>query len=241
MSVTWLEDRVAGVRDTAWRGRVVGAAVLLVLTAALGGAAWWAWDTGRLDTAQVTVTGTERTDALLVHDLAAGALGKPLLLVDVGAISTAVTGLPLVLEARVERRWPRTLEVHVVERVAVAAVPAPGGGYRLLDLEGVVLAELDEPPAAVPVLSVDVDRAGVESLEAAREVLQALPADLQRRVSDVSADSPADVRLVVDGKPVRWGSATEPARKVAVLEQLLAGVPASSYDVSAPGAPAVRP
>lgn len=240
MSVTWLEDRVAGVRGAARRGRVVGVVVFLLLSAALVGAGWWAWDTGRLDTAQVVVVGTQRTEALAVHDLADGALGTPLLLVDVGSIAADVAALPLVREARVERRWPRTLEVNVTERVAVAAVPAPGG-YQLLDLEGVVLAELTEPPAEVPVLDVDVDRAGVRTLRAARSVLASLPSEVQRRTSAVSADSPADVRLVLDGKDVRWGSSSDNERKLEVLQRLMASVPAAMYDVSAPGAPAVRP
>lgn len=241
MSVTWLEDRVAGVRAAGRRGRLVGAAVLAAVLLVLAAALWWTVDAGHLDTAAVVVEGTERTDAQAVHDLGATALGTPLALVDVGRVAQEVEELPLVLSAQVERRWPRTLEISVTERVAVAAVPEAGGGFTLLDPEGVVLGRLTEAPAEVPVLRVDVEAAGLPTLEAARAVLAALPEDMQRRTSDVSATSPADVRLVVDGKDVRWGSATDPERKLAVLRELMSQVPASVYDVSAPGAPATRP
>lgn len=240
MTVTWIEDRVAEVRTGARRGRVVGLVVVATVLAAVLGVGWWALGAGHLDTRAVVVTGTQRTDPALVDALGATALGTPLALVDVGAIADGVEELPLVLHAQVVRQWPRTLRVEVEERVAVAAVPAPGG-YELLDSEGVVLARSTEPPLEVPVLRVDVALAGAASLEAARSVLGSLPLDVQQRTSDVSADSPADVRLVVDGKDVRWGAATQPEQKLAVLLDLLARVDATTYDVSAPRAPATRP
>jgi cell division protein FtsQ len=104
-----------------------------------------------------------------------------------------------------------------------------------------VLDSSPTPPAEVPVLRVDVERDGTDTLAAARAVLGALPADVQRRVGEVSATSPADVRLVLDGKQVRWGTAADSPRKLEVLLGLMASTPASVYDVSAPGAPAVQP
>lgn len=235
-----MEDRLAGVRATSLRARVLGVSLLLLLTGVLGGLTWWAWDAGHLDTRQVVVTGTDRVPVEQVQELAAVAVGTPLPAVDVGAVEDSVAELPLVLEVHVERRWPRTLGVVVVERVAVAVVPG-GVGYQVVDAEGVVLAEAAEPPPEVPLLRVDVERDGTDTLSAARTVLAALPVDLQRRTSDLSATSPADVRLVVDGKQVRWGTAEQSERKAEVLQGLLAEVQASLYDVSAPSAPAVVP
>ncbi|WP_380168553.1 cell division protein FtsQ/DivIB [Jannaschia sp. R86511] len=241
MSVTWLDDRVAGVRAASLRARLVGTGVLLLVLAVVSGAAWWAWDAGHLDTRVVEVSGTDRVPVEQVQALAEQAVGTPLVAVDVGAIDAAVQELPLVLDVEVERRWPRTLGVVVTERVAVAVVPADEGGYEVVDADGVVLATATEPPPDVPLLRVDVEAAGTDTLAAARDVLAALPADLQRRTTDISAASPADVRLVVDGADVRWGTAADSDRKVEVLLGLLDSVPASVYDVSAPGAPAVRP
>lgn len=240
--MTWLDDRVAGLRGTTLRARLVGTLVLLLVLAVAGGAGWWAWDTGRLDTRRVLVTGTTRVDAAQVEAMAAAAaLGRPLAAVDVGSVEDQVAALPLVLEVAVERRWPRTLEVVVTERVAVAAVPSGGGGVDVVDEHGVVLATQADPPPGVPLLRVDVERDGADTLAAARTVLAALPVELQQRTGEVSATSPADVRLVVDGKQVRWGTAERSERKVEVLTGLLSAVPGSVYDVSAPSAPAVTP
>lgn len=241
MSVTWLDDRIAGVRAASLRARLVGTGVLLLVVGVAAGVTWWAWDAGHLDTRVVQVSGTERIPAEQVQAIAAQAVGTPLVQVDVGAIEAGVRELPLVLDVQVERRWPRTLGVVVTERVAVAVVPSSGGGFDVVDAEGVVLATSQTPPAEVPLLHVDVEAAGTDTLAAAREVLAALPVDLQRRTTDISATSPADVRLVVDGTDVRWGTSADSDRKVEVLVGLMDTVPASVYDVSAPGAPAVLP
>ncbi len=241
MGVTWLEDRAARVRRASLRARATGLAVLVVVVAALVGGGTWAWRAGHLDTRQVVVTGTVRVPPQQVQDLAAGALGTPLVAVDTRGIARSVEELPLVLDVAVERRWPRTLEVVVTEREAVAAVPAPGGGFQVVDEEGVVLAEGAEVPAEVPLLRVDVEAAGARTLTAAREVLAGLPLELQARTRQVSATSPADVRLVVDGAEVRWGTAEDTPRKVEVLQGLMSSVEASVYDVSSPRAPAVVP
>lgn len=242
MTVTALDETVARVRRASLRARLVGTAVLLVLLVGAGGTGWWAWDAGHLDTRRVLVTGTVRVDGGQVEALArAAALGTPLAAVDVGAVHDQVAAMPLVLDVAVERRWPRTLEVVVTERVAVAAVPSGGGGVDVVDEQGVVLATQPEPPPGVPVLLVDVDRDGADTLAAARTVLAAMPVELQQRTSEVSATSPADVRSVVDGTEVRWGTAAQAARKVEVLTGLMASIPGSMYDVSAPSAPAVTP
>ena len=242
MSVTWLEEKVAGARAASRRARLLGAVVLLGILAAVAAVGWWAWDAGHLDTRRVVVTGTVRVDAAEVEAVAVQASqGRPLPAVDVGSVHDQVAAMPLVLRVAVERRWPRTLEVVVVERVAVAAVPGAGGGVDVVDAHGVVLASQPDPPAGVPLLRVDVERDGADTLAAARAVLSALPVSLQQRTGEVSATSPADVRLVVDGKQVRWGTAADSARKVEVLTGLIASVPGSVYDVSAPSAPAVIP
>ena len=215
MSVTWLEEKVAGARAASLRARLVGAGVLLALVGAVAGTGWWAWDAGHLDTRQVLVVGTTRVDAAQVEAIAVQASqGRPLPAVDVGAIHDQVAAMTLVLDVAVERRWPRTLQVVVTELVAVAAVPGAGGGVDVVDEHGVVLASQPDPPAGVPLLRVDVERDGADTLAAARVVLAALPVPLQQRTGEVSATSPADVRLVVDGKQVRWGTAADSVRKV---------------------------
>jgi hypothetical protein len=47
--------------------------------------------------------------------------------------------------ADVRRSWPGTIRVHVVERDAVAAIAAKGGGWVVVDVSGRQLAQEKEP------------------------------------------------------------------------------------------------
>ena len=225
--------------------------MLALITAAVAAGGWWAWRSGVVDVQAVEVRGAPRSGEAAVLEQVGPVLGEPLPFVDTAGAQRRISELPLVLEADVTRRWPRTLVVEVTEREPVAAVPVDGG-YALLDEEAVTVATVPDPPDGLPVVRVD-PAAGPGPLGAARAVAEALPPDLADRTSEVSAASIADVRLVVDadpaggpagaagGKEVRWGAAGDDAAKAEVLLLLLATVDARVYDVSAPGAPATSP
>jgi cell division protein FtsQ len=217
----------------------VGAAVFAALVAVLGAGAWWAWHEGAVDVRTVEVRGAERTAEAEVLTRVGDVVGRPLPLVDTAAAESRVRELPLVVGAEVARRWPATLVVTVTEREPVAAVPV-AGGVALVDADAVVVETVSRPPGGLPVVRVDLG-AGPGPLTAARTVATDLPDDLAARTTEVSAGSAADVRLVLDGREIRWGAATEPAAKAEVLRLLLGTVDARVYDVSAPHAPATSP
>ncbi|MGF1648263.1 MAG: cell division protein FtsQ/DivIB [Kineosporiaceae bacterium] len=213
-----------------------------MLAAFLGGlvaAGWWAWHQGVVDVRTVEVRGADREGDQAVLERVGDVVGRPLPLVDVADVEGRVRGLPLVADAEATRRWPGTLVVTVREREPVAAVPV-ARGLALVDAEAVVVEVVPQAPAGLPVVRVDL-AAGPGPLTAARTVADDLPPDLAALTTDVSAMSPADVRLVLDGREVRWGTATEPTAKAEVLRLLLETVDARVYDVSAPGAPATVP
>lgn len=219
--------------------------VLLVLavTALLAGVAWAVLASPLLAVREVGVVGNDRVPRDQVVALAEAAVGTPLARVDTRALEEDVAALPLVKEVDVVRAWPGTLEVRLVERVPVAAVPA-GEGFALVDLEAVVVAHQDDAPPDLPVLDVDVsgdpDASG-RALAAAVGVVTALPAELAADVASVGAVSRDHVRLTMrDGAVVVWGSADDNALKAEVL-QALRGQPAEVYDVSAPLVPVTRP
>ncbi|MGF1664185.1 MAG: cell division protein FtsQ/DivIB, partial [Kineosporiaceae bacterium] len=221
------------------RARAVGAAVLAVLAAGVAAGGWWAWRDGAVDVRSVEVRGAQRSGAEAVATRAGDVVGRPLPAVDTAAVEERVRELPLVLDATVTRRWPGTLVVTVREREPVAAVPV-AGGLALVDAEAVVVETVPQAPAGLPVVRVDL-AAGPGPLTAARTVADGLPDDLAARTTEVSATTLADVRLVLDGREVRWGTASDPAAKADVLRLLLDTVDARVYDVSAPGAPATLP
>ena len=215
---------------------MLGVAAAVALVAAL---MWAVLASPLLATRTVEVVGTERLPAAEVAALGAADLGTPLARVDTGALVDRVTELPMVASAEVVRVWPSTLEVRVVERVPLAAVPAPDG-VHVVDAEGVTVEVRPDAPADLPLVEVDVATAGADALREATTVLQSLPADLRAQVEQAGAVSRDSVTLRMrGGAQVVWGSADDAATKAEVLRVLLT-TPAALYDVSSPTTPVTR-
>ncbi|WP_154793668.1 cell division protein FtsQ/DivIB [Occultella kanbiaonis] len=226
-------------RTMAW----IGAAVLVA--AALG---WLVLYSPVLALAEdeITITGTTEivTDAQ-VREVVQAQAGVPLARLDTGAMANGIESLTGVLDVRISRVWPSGVEVAVEPRVPVASVAADGGGFALLDAEGVELAHTEAPTEALPVITVPLGEEGTAvSLQAVLTVLSQLPPDLLAQVADAGAQTPNQVRFTLtDGAEVIWGSADDGDLKVAVLTTLRsvpAAVPPAVYDISAPLSPITR-
>ncbi|MGN6302498.1 MAG: FtsQ-type POTRA domain-containing protein [Angustibacter sp.] len=228
----------ARARAARWRARrpvlVAGGVVAVVLLLAA-----LAWFGPLLAVRHVEVRGVDGAQAAQVRDLAGSQRGTPLPQADAAAVSRQVDDLPFVASAQVQRAWPWTLRVVVRPRVAVAAVPQPAGGLRLVDADGVPFASVQRAPSGVPVLRVPVGAAGRDALAATLTVLDGLPEPLRAKVSQVSADTPDDVRMRWRGATVVWGSAADTELKAQVL-QALSHQRAKVYDVSSPHTPVLR-
>jgi cell division protein FtsQ len=207
-----------------------------VVTAVLG---WLVLFSPVLAARDITVVGADRIAPEQVRDQLDGVVGTPLARLAPGRLASDVRRLPLVKEAEVVRVWPHTVEVRLVERTPIAAVPA-GPAFELLDAEGHHVATVPSPPTDVPLVQVDVATSGVPALQAASDVAAVLPADLRADVEQILAGSRDDVRLRLrGGAQVVWGSAADSEVKAAVLQALRAE-PAKVYDVSAPLTPVTR-
>ncbi|KQX63601.1 cell division protein FtsQ/DivIB [Angustibacter sp. Root456] len=228
----------ARARAARWRARrpalvAFALATVVVLLAAVS------WFGPLLDVRHVEVRGLTGAQAAQVRDLAATQRGTPLPRADASAVRREVSQLPYVASVRVQRAWPWTLRVVVRPRVAVAAVPQPGGGLRLVDADGVPFATVRQAPSGLPVLRVPVGAAGRDALAATLTVLDGLPEPLRANVSQVSASTPDDVRMRWRGATVVWGSAANTPLKAQVL-QALSRQQAKVYDVSSPHTPVLR-
>jgi len=90
---------------------------------------------------EVRVAGLDRLDAEQVLALAGVEEGAPMLLVDLGGAREALAADPMVASAAIEREWPRTVALRVVEEQPlalvvhgdIASVVAEGG--RVLDAQ----------------------------------------------------------------------------------------------------------
>ncbi|MEW9528021.1 cell division protein FtsQ/DivIB [Microbispora sp. NPDC049125] len=182
---------------------------------------------------EVEVTGNTGVPAEQIRAAAGVRNGTPLATVDLGEVESRVRGMRAVESARVERGWPGTLRVSVVERVPVAAVPM-GAVTAVVDRFGVVLRQVAVAPPRLPVLRVQRAAAQDQATRAGLAVLRALPQDILDRVQEVRAPSPASITLrLADGRTVIWGDDARGAEKARVLRAVLVE-PGSSYDVSSP-------
>ena len=219
------------------RAAVAGGAVTLGLVVG-----WLLFGSTALAVQHVEVVGLHRVSPEAVRAAVQFEIGHSMALVEPQTAAERVVGVPLVRSARVVRSWPATLRVEVVEREPLAAVPVAGGRVALMDRDGVVVETVAHAPAGLPLLDVDVARAGAATLRAARQVSDDLAVRLRPSVRRISAVTPDAVTLVLsDGTTVTWGSAQDGSRKSAAL---LALHPRAlphpvAVDVSSPETPAI--
>lgn len=165
--------------------------------------------------------------------------GRPLLQVDTDRVANRVAEAILrVASVRVQRQYPLTLRITIVERVAVAVKDIDGASH-LYDRDGVAFA-VAAPATALPYLDVDNASPTDPATKAALQVLTSLEPEIAGQVARVAAPSVASVTLtLVNGRTVIWGSTERTAEKAEKLGALLTR-PGQIYDVSSPDLPTVR-
>lgn len=219
------ERREAVRRDEGRRRlRFLIAAAGVVAVAALG---YGVTRSPLLDVDTIRVRGAANTTPAAVA--VAGGLDRHPQLTDfdAAAIAARIERLPWVARATVVRHWPGTVEVSILERTPVVAVPAGGGGWASVDATGrVVELTADPPPGMARIETATGAPAPGDRVDAATRgavaVVQALPASLLTRVSTVRVVPEADIELVLDGGPlVRLGPPTELRSKLVALTTLV--------------------
>jgi cell division protein FtsQ len=223
------------------RGAVRGLRLLLasaavsVLAVALGLLLYF---TPIMSARNVVITGLAVLTQEEVSAAAAVAPGTPLLQINTDAVAERVATIRRVATARVQREYPSTLRITVVERVPVVVKDFPDGPH-LFDRDGVDFATAPPPPT-LPYL--DADRPGPNdaATKAALEVMTALPPDVAGQVGRIAAPSVASITLTLtDGRVVVWGTNDRTQEKALKLAALLTR-PGRTYDVSSPDLPTVK-
>lgn len=189
----------------------------------------------------IDVVGTSRVKASDVTAALKGQLGRPLPLVDFGAIRSDLAAFPLIRSFSTESHPPSTLVVRIVERVPVGVI-ADGRTFRLVDAAKVTISQGTTRPAGFPVIhaaGAAGSLAAKSGFDAAVAVLQALPAKVLGSVDTITAATKDDVTftLLGSGAKVVWGSPDQSDLKAADLAAIMksAGATAGSvFDVSSP-------
>ncbi len=211
--------------------------VAVLLVGALATAGWAVYFSRWFAVTSVVITGTHRVSAERVREAAQVPIGRPIVRVDTAAIRRHVEGISQLASVTVTTQWPNTVRIVVVERTPAAVVGLLGGGYRILDRDGVTLGEVPDRPAGLPLLTMDVTTADPAALQAAATVASSLSPALAAKVRTVSAVTANSVVIVLkSGSIVRWGDSSQGAIKAEVLAALMKRG-AVVYDVSAPYAP----
>ncbi|MFC0860974.1 cell division protein FtsQ/DivIB [Sphaerimonospora cavernae] len=228
----------------------------LLMAGVVGAATWVVFSSSVLGVRQVEIIGNTGVPAETLRAAAGVPAGTPLANVDVDEVGRRLRAVVEVESARVEREWPGTLRISVVERTPVAVVPltepstngapengaseigasengaAVAGMSAVVDRFGVILERVAVAPPRLPVLRVQHPAPGDPAMRAALAVLGALPDDV--RVSEVRVPSVRSITLsLADGRTVLWGDAGHAAEKGRALAAALER-PGTFFDVSTP-------
>ncbi|WP_422746463.1 FtsQ-type POTRA domain-containing protein [Mycobacterium sp. WMMD1722] len=220
---------VGGLKALLW------SALLSVLAVALGLLLYF---TPIMSARDIVVVGIGAVTREEVLDAAAVAPGTPLLQIDTDSVAERVATIRRVASARVQREYPSTLRITIVERVPVVVKDYPDGPH-LFDRDGVDFAT-GPPPGVLPYLETANPSPSDPATQAALEVMLALPPDVAGQVARIAAPSVASITLtLIDGRTVVWGTNDRTEEKALKLAALLTQ-PGRTYDVSSPDLPTVK-
>lgn len=171
--------------------------------------------------------------------------GTPLLQVDTAAVARRVAAIESIESARVQRSYPSTLTITVVERQPVVRI-VDGQATQILDRLGVAYltyAEGKKVPAqlaSLPQLTTAHPGPTDPTTKAAVKAVAGFPPYLTRVLVSVAATSPVDIELTLKGdRRVVWGDSDRGDEKARALKNLLTRQ-GTLYNVSSPDFPAFK-
>lgn len=204
-----------------YRGIVVLGAVFVVIAGALGAGAWAVYASSLLRVNVAEVEGAALTDP---HEIAgvAALFQESMLTADLAAAEARIEQLPLVKEANIEKRWPRTIHITVVERQPWGVWEQMGVAYTI-DRDGVVLGTTIAPPPDAPVIRsseqgsrIQGDRVDAHAVDAAARIFADLPSALGVEVTEVAFLAGMGVQVTTsDGQVALFGDASGIDYKIA--------------------------
>ena len=164
---------------------------LVVLTVIGVGLGLVLYFTPLMSARSLVVTGTGVVTREEVVAAAKVTLGTPLLQIDTDEVADRVAGIARVASARVQREYPSTLRITIVERVPIVVKDYPDGPH-LFDKDGVDFATAPPPPGLA---YIDVDHPGPNDppTRAALQVMTSLSPAVIGQVSRIAAPSVASI------------------------------------------------
>ncbi len=129
---------------------------LLLVVLVLGVGAYATTQSSFLSVGEITVKGVEkRVTEEEVLEVVGINQGDSMFGLDLAKADENVTSLPWVSEVTVEREWPRSILITLKEREPSVIAVIPNGEKFLLDRSGVVLDQVNQNDASLPIIRVD--------------------------------------------------------------------------------------
>lgn len=205
---------------------------LLCMLAAV--AYWLVYHSQYFVATEIKVQGNSRVPTEQISTVAALALNQPLIKMPDQDIETVIATIAEVKSVSVERGWPHTVLVNIVERQPIA-VANDGATLVLVDDAGV--AASGPIPAAPEGMLTVAGAPSTTAMQAAVSVIAILPKEW--KVTGVSAPTQDSVTVHLKGDVnVTFGAGTDLDQKVKVASALIANK-YKAINVSSPDAPTV--
>jgi cell division protein FtsQ len=201
-------------RERRWRGVFVLCAVLTVFVGIAGAAAYFGYQSNIVRVKVAEVEGASLSSPEEIAGQAA-LFGESMVTADFEAAARRIEAMPLIQDARVERRWPRTIRIVVTERQPWGTWEQAGAAYTI-DREGVVLGTTVAPPPDAPVIRsseqgtrIPGDRVDRHAVDATARIWSDLPAQLGVEVTEVAFLAGKGVQVTTgDGQVALLGDAS---------------------------------
>lgn len=176
-----------------------------------------------------TVVGNAHVRADRIRSVAGIRRGDAMVLIDTGGAEARIAELPWVERVRVVRRWPRGVEIAVVERTPIARIAI--GPERLVVAEGgVVVGAASAVDDVLPLINVpgSTKASATGHLPAAEAdavaMVAAIPVTLRPRVKDATLADNGEVSVALTcGAVLQLGAPTVIAQKFLSAETILGG------------------
>lgn len=193
------------------------------------------WYSNLLIVKNVEVRGNQVVATEIITETAQISLNTQLLRVPINNVVERLQTISQIGRAEVRRGWPSTLVIDVTERVPVALTDIPEGRF-LVDEAGFPYL-LASTEVNLPLISGPDDPSRLLSIS----VWQSFPDWLKAEIVSTNADDASSVSMMMtSGRKVIWGDVNQSSEKSAVLK-VLRRMAGSTYDVSTPQVPVIRP
>lgn len=225
------------------------AAMVVLGLVALGLSGWVVLNSAFFAIDDVRIEGVRNVASEDIRELAGVSAGENLIMLAVDDVARRVEGHPWVLDARVERDFPTTAVITVIERRPGGWIEDPGG-IVIVAGDGTVLERTQTKPPNLPSVGHGLQTltAGdrVPSSSELLRVAASMGEPLRRQIESLELQGTELVLDLRQGGTVLYGGVENlPAKNRALAEMLRwargEGIAVRTVDVRVPSAPSLAP